>query len=286
MINNRKRLVQIITDSTSDVRPALWAKLGVTVLPLSVNFEDKSYLDGIELTVDEFFEMLANADKLPTTSQINPDAFSRVFKEYTDSGDDVVGIFISSKLSGTCNSAVIAAQEVNPDKVFVVDSKIGTFGLAIIIYEAVKMRDAGMSAAEIAHNVIKLTTRVRLVAMVDTLKYLRMGGRISTVSAILGGVLGIKPIVDVRDGLIHNISKVRGKNSAMQFILKYLNDYPIDTDLTFSIGHSNARQEYDNLRGFLEPHIPVDKALVGEIGSVIGTYIGPGAFGIAYFEKV
>jgi len=250
-----------------------------------VNFEDKSYLDGIDLTNEAFFEMLANADKLPTTSQINPDAFSRVFKEYTDSGDDVVGIFISSKLSGTCNSAVVAAQEVNPDKIFVVDSKIGTFGLAIIVHEAVKMRDAGMDAVEIANNVNSLTERVRLVAMVDTLKYLRMGGRISTVSAILGGVLGIKPIVDVRNGLIHNIGKVRGKNSVMQFILKYLNDHPIDTDLAFSIGHSNARQEYDNLRGFLEPHIPVDKALIGEIGSVIGTYIGPGAFGIAYFEK-
>jgi len=284
MIGGHK-MVRIITDSTSDVRPAQWAKLGVTVLPLSVNFEDKSYLDGIDLTVDAFFEMLANAEKLPTTSQINPDAFARVFKECTDSGDDVVGIFISSKLSGTHDSAVIAAQEVNPDKIFVVDSKIGTFGLAILVHEAVKMRDAGMEAAEIANKVEKLTKRVRLVAMVDTLKYLRMGGRISAASAILGGVLGIKPIVDLQNGLIHNIGKVRGKNSAMQFILKYLSDNPLDTGLAFSIGHSNARQEYDNLRAFLQPHIPVDKALIGEIGSVIGTYVGPGAFGIAYFEK-
>jgi len=113
-----------------------------------------------------------------------------------------------------------------------------------------------------------------------------MGGRISTASAILGGVLGIKPIVDVKNGLIHNIGKVRGKNSVMQFILKYLNDHPLDTDLTFSIGHSNTRQGYDNLREFLKPHIPVDKALIGEIGSVIGTYVGSGAFGIAYFEKL
>jgi len=278
-------MVKIITDSTSDVRPAEWEKLGVAVVPLSVNFDEKSYLDGVDLTNDAFFEMLKNADRLPTTSQINPDTFSRVFQEYTDAGYDVVGIFISSKLSGTCNSAVIAAQEVNPDKVFVVDSKIGTFGLAIIVREAIKMRDAGMSAAEIANNLNKLTERVRLIAMVDTLKYLRMGGRISVVTAFLGGIIGIRPMVEVKDGTIHNVGKVRGKHLVMQFILNYLNDHPLDTDLTFSIGHSNTLQDCNTLREFLKPYIPVEKALIGEIGSVIGTYVGPGAFGIAYFEE-
>jgi len=278
-------MTKIITDSTSDVRPAEWEKLGVSVLPLSVNFGDKSYLDGVDLTNDVFFEMLEKAERLPTTSQINPDTFSRIFQECTVAGDDVVGIFISSKLSGTYNSALVAAQEVDPKKVFVVDSKIGTFGLAIIVREAVKMRDAGLGASEIADNLQKLILRVRLVAMVDTLKYLRMGGRISATSALVGGILGIRPMVDVMDGAIHNVGKVRGKLPAMQFILKYLNTHPLDTGLTFSIGHSNTRQDCNNLREFLKAHLPVDKAFIGEIGTVIGTYIGSGAFGIAYFEK-
>ena len=278
-------MTKIITDSTSDVRPAEWEKSGVSVLPLSVDFDGKSYLDGVDLTNEVFFEMLEKAERLPTTSQINPDTFSRVFQEYMDAGDDVVGIFISSNLSGTYNSALIAAQEVNPDKIFVVDSKTGTFGLAIIVREAVKMRDAGMGAAEIAVSIKKLTKRVRLVAMVDTLKYLRMGGRISVASALVGGVLGIRPMLDVRDGIIHNVGKVRGKHSAMQFILQYLNTHPVDNDLTFSFGHSNTHQECNNLREFLKTYLPVDKAFIVEIGSVIGTYIGAGAFGIAYFEK-
>jgi len=278
-------MVRIITDSTSDVRPDAWAKFGVTVLPLSVSFGEKTFLDGVDLTNEAFYEMLANAARLPTTSQINPDTFSGVFKQYTSAGDDVVGIFISSKLSGTCNSALIAAQEVIPDKIFVVDSKIGTFGLSIVVHEALKLRDAGMGAAEIADKVKQLAERVRLVAMVDTLKYLRMGGRISAVASIVGGVLGIKPIVDLQDGSIHNIGKVRGRQSVMQFILKYLDDHPVDTNLTFATGHSNARHWCDHLCGFLKPHLPIEKILFGEIGSVIGSHVGPGAFGFAYFEK-
>ena len=278
-------MIKIITDSTSDVRPAQWEKLGVCVVPLSVNFDEKSYLDGVDLTNDAFYEMLEKAERLPTTSQINPDAFTRVFQEYTDAGDDVVGIFISSKLSGTYSAALIAAQEADPDRIFVVDSKIGTFALAIIVREAVKMRDAGMGAAEIAGCLKKLVTRVRLIAMVDTLKYLRMGGRISGASALVGGILGIRPMVEVRDGEIHNVGIARGKQSAMQFILKYLNTHPVDTGLTFSIGHSNSHQECNNLRELLKNYLPVDKAFIGEIGSVIGTHVGPGAFGIAYFEK-
>jgi DegV family protein with EDD domain len=278
-------MIRIITDSTSDVKPAEWEKLGVTVLPLSVNFDAKSYLDGVDLTNDVFYEMLGKAERLPTTSQINPDAFVRAFQKYVDDGDDVVGIFISSNLSGTYNAALIAAQEVNADKIFLVDSRIGTFGLAIIVLEAVKMRDAGMGAAEITDNLKKLVKRIRLVAMVDTLKYLRMGGRISATSTLVGGILGIRPMVDVMDGAIQNVGKVRGKHPAMQFILKYLNTHPVDTDLTFSIGHSNAQEECNNLREFLKNYLPVDRAFIGEIGAVIGTYIGPGAFGIAYFEK-
>jgi len=277
-------MTRIITDSTSDVRPAEWEKAGVSVLPLSIDFDGKSYLDGVDLTNEAFFEMLEKAERLPTTSLINPHDFSCVFQEYIDAGDDVVGIFISSKLSGTYDSALIAEQEVDPDRIFVVDSKIGTFGLAILVREAVKMRDAGMGAAEIAANLNKLTKRVRLIAMVDTLKYLRMGGRISVASAIVGGLLGIRPMVDVMDGAIHNVGKVKGKRSAMQFILDYLKTHPLDTGLTFSLGHSNTRQDCNNLRDFLKTHLPVDKAFIGEIGAVIGTYIGAGAFGIAYFE--
>jgi DegV family protein with EDD domain len=278
-------VIQIITDSTSDVRPAEWEASGVSVLPLKVNFGDTSYSDGVDLTNDEFFRMLERAERLPTTSQINPDAFSDVFQKHTDNGDDVVGIFISSKLSGTFHSAEMAAKEVNPEKIFVVDSKIGTFGLAIVVQEAVKMRDAGMSAAALAENLRKLIDRVRLVAMVSTLKFLRMGGRISATTAFMGGVLGILPMVAVKDGVIHNVGKVRGQRSAMQFILKYLNDYPPDTNRTVAIGHSDNRQGLENLREFIKPHFPTDNAFIGEIGAVIGTYIGPGAFGVAYFEK-
>jgi len=277
-------MIQIITDSTSDVRPSEWEKLGVTVLPLSVNFDGKTYLDGVDLTNDAFFKMLEDAHRLPITSQINPTTFSHAFQKYTGTGDDVVGIFISSKFSGTYHSAEMAAQAVNPNKIFVVDSKIGTFGLAIVVQEAVKMRDAGMGAAEIAEKIKKLTERIRLIAMVDTLKYLRMGGRISKVTAFVGGVLGIHPMVEVKDGVIHNIGRVRGQHSAMQFILKYLTDYPPDTDITFAIGHSSAHQGFADLREFLKPYLPVDKAFIGDIGAVIGTHIGPGAFGIAYFE--
>ena len=190
-------MVRIITDGTSDLSAQRAAELGIDVMPMRVFFGPESFLDGVDITREEFFRRLASSEELPTTSQLNPDDFLELFQRYTDQGDQVVGIFISSQLSGTCQSACIARGMVESGEIHIVDSRTVTFALALLVEEAARMRDQGLSAAEIAAGVEALAQRTKLLAIVDTLTYLKKGGRISAATAAVGGLLGIKPIVEV-----------------------------------------------------------------------------------------
>ncbi len=203
--------IRIITDSTSDIPVENQAAMGIDIVPLSVIFGEKKYTDGIELKKEQFYEMLSSAATLPTTSQVNPDEFEILFKSYVDAGDTVVGVFISSKLSGTYQSAVIAKDALGSDQIFIVDSKSATFGLALLVYEAIKMRDRGDSAVQIHAALNELSNRIKFYAVVNTLKYLKMGGRLSSSAAILGGVLHIKPLVSIIDGEVRSVAKERGQ---------------------------------------------------------------------------
>ena len=203
-------MVRIITDSTSDLSGKRQKELGVEVLPLTVVFGEEKYKDGTELKSAEFFKKLEKAERLPTTVQLSPLELEDAFARHVKNGDDVVGIFISSYMSGTYQSAAIARENAGPERIFVVDSYTTTFPLGMLVEQAAKMRDKGMGAAEIAENVKKLSGRLRLFAAVDTLKYLKMGGRLSGAAAFVGGLLGITPIISIVDGRVIAIGKTRG----------------------------------------------------------------------------
>ena len=206
-------MVQIITDSTSDLSKARQEALGVEVAPLSVHFGEESFLDGVDLTNEAFYVRLRAAQALPTTAQVNPEEFVRRFQAHRDRGDDVVALFIASKLSGTCQSAMIAREMVDPDHIFVIDSDTVTFGLGLLVEMAARLRDQGLSAREIAEELERLKARQRFYAVVETLKYLKMGGRISGAAAVVGGMLGITPILDIRDGVVQAAGKARGRKA-------------------------------------------------------------------------
>lgn len=277
--------VRIITDSTSDIPMALQKELGIDIVPLSIIFGDKRYVEGIEMTNAQFYDMLGQSTKLPTTSQVNPDGFFDLFKGYVDSGDDVVGVFISSKLSGTYQSAVIARDMVDGGSIDIVDSKSATFGLALLVYEAIKLRDEGRSGREIADRLNALKGKIQFVAVVDTLKYLKMGGRLSSSAAVLGGMLHIKPLVSIIDGEVKSIGKERGQKAAFAAILKQLNAAPPDTEYTTVLGHSNVPGLMNDFIDFLGEQIPLDPKVICEIGGVIGTHAGPGCVGLAYIPR-
>ncbi|MEL7610358.1 MAG: DegV family protein [Bacillota bacterium] len=277
--------IRIITDSTSDIPVEQQQFLGIDIVPLSVIFGDKRYTDGIDLKKEQFYEMLSKSTSLPTTSQVNPDGFESLFKSYTDAGDTVIGIFISSKLSGTYQSAIIAKETVGSDRIFIVDSKSATFGLALLVYEAIKLRDNGVSAEEIYNTLVSLSSRVKFYAVVNTLKYLKMGGRLSSSAAILGGVLQIKPLVSIVDGEVKSVAKERGQKAAFSWILEKLKKDEPDMRYPFALGHSNALEVMEEFIAYITPSIEVKNPIICEIGCVIGTHSGPGCVGLAYIPK-
>lgn len=278
--------IRIITDSTSDIPIEQQEHLGIDIVPLSVIFEGKTFTDGIELKNEQFYEMLSKSTSLPTTSQVNPNEFEPLFKSYIDAGDTVVGIFISSKLSGTYQSAIIAKETVGSDRIFIVDSKSATFGLALLVYEAIKLRDNGISAEDIYNTLILLSSQIKFYAIVNTLKYLKMGGRLSSSAAILGGVLHIKPLVSIIDGEVKSVAKERGQKAAFSWILEKLKKDVPDMQYPFVLGHSDAPGLMEEFITYITSSIEVKAPVICEIGCVIGTHSGPGCVGLAYIPKV
>jgi DegV family protein with EDD domain len=276
--------IRIITDSTCDIPLEQQRSLGIDIVSLSVIFDGEKFTDGVDLKKDEFYEKLAKSENLPTTSQVNPDGFHDLFKGYIDSGDDVIGIFISSKLSGTCQSAEIVKQMLSSDKIFIADSRNATFGLALLVYQAIRERDAGFTAKQIYDNLMRLRGSIKFYAVVDTLKYLKMGGRLSSSAAILGGMLNIKPLVSVIDGEVKSPGKARGQNAAFSSILEKMKEEIPDTNYPIVSGHSNAPKIMDDFHKVIAS-AGIIPDYTCEIGCVIGTHAGPGCVGLAYISK-
>lgn len=277
-------MVRIITDGTSDLSIQRGRELNVHVMPMRVFFGQESFVDGVDITREEFFDRLSSSDELPTTSQLNPDDFLEVFQRYVDQGNQIVGIFLSTELSGTCQSACIARDMVEGGEIHIVDSRTVTFGLALLVEEAARMRDEGLSAAQIAAEVEKLAQRTKLLAIVDTLTYLKKGGRISAATAAVGGLLGIKPIVGVDSrGTVEALGKARSMASGLEWIARHIQQAPADPAYAVVYGHSNSPERVPVCMEALKDVLPQGRPpLMGSIGAVIGTHVGPGAVGVAY----
>ncbi|WP_300685071.1 DegV family protein [Acutalibacter sp. 1XD8-36] len=278
-------MVKILTDSSCDLSPARCEELGVEMLPITVNFGGESFRAHEDISNEEFYEKLAAASELPKTAQITPAFFEEKFTGYKESGEEVVCLFISSMMSGTLQSARIAKNMVNTDKVYLPDTLNVTFALGLLVEEAVKMRDRGLSAAEIASEVEKLVPRVRLWALIDDLKYLKMGGRLSATSALVASILGICPIITLENGLVEVVGKARGKKAAFKFIQNMVAKEPISGDFAVTIGHAAVPNTRDDFMDFMSAELKKREILKLDIGSIVGTHTGPGACGLAYIRK-
>ena len=278
--------VQIIIDSTVDMAPGLESR--VKIVPLTIHFGEKEYVSGVDMDSRRFYEMLVESDTLPTTSQPTPLAFDKVFSEAVNEGDSVVCVTIASKLSGTFQSASIAAADY-PGRVFVVDSQSAAIGSGILAQYALELADRGMSAEEIALNLMGKRERVRLLAMVDTLEYLKKGGRISPTVAFAGGLLNIKPVIAVSDGEIQMLGKARGSRQANNLLVQEIQKAGgVDFDKPLLLGYTGLSD------ALLQKYI-VDSAALWEgrvdtlpctiVGSVVGTHAGPGAVAVAFFAE-
>lgn len=276
--------VRIIVDSTTDMVPQLQGR--VTVVPLSIHFGEEEYIDGVTINTSEFYTKLVTGGVLPTTSQPTPAAFADVYEEAVNAGDSVVVITIASKLSGTYQSATIAAEDY-PGKVFVVDSRNVAIGATILVQYALELVDRGMSAEEIFDRLLQIRSRVRLAAVVDTLEYLHKGGRISKTVAIAGGLLAIKPIINVNAGELGMVNKARGNKQANAVMNKEIDKMGgADLEMPVLLGYTGTSDE------LLQKYIAESGEYWGGrtfpstiVGSTVGTHAGPGAVAVAFFIK-
>lgn len=278
-------MIRIITDSSCDFDLEQAANMNVDVLPIHIYFGETEYLDRQTLSVAEFYEKLETVEKLPTTAQVTPYQFVQTFQPYVEAGDEIVGIFLSSKLSGTYQSAQIAAQSLNTDHIYLVDSLNAALGQHLLVQIAVQLREQGLSAKEIAERLTELTKKVRLVACVKTMKYLVMGGRVSPALGKIGGILGINPLIEVIDGNVESVGKVRGYKAAHRWMLQYMEKHPANHQYPVVFSHSMNTEGRDEMIQALSSAFEEKNYLYCDLGSTVGTHIGPGAIGFAYIEQ-
>ncbi len=280
-------MIRILTDSASDILPAEAEQLGVTVIPLNVTLEDGTVLrDGVDMTPSAYYEILAGCRKLPTTSQPSPELFENFFLEAAAAEDEVIGIFLSHALSGTYQCAKLAADMANVDNVLFVDSGHVCLSEALLVRLAVQLRDSGKAAGQIAAILEHAKEHLHLVAAIDDLKYLRKGGRLPAAVAVAGGMLGIKPLITIQDGKVAMAGKARGLPGAYVALFKKVEEMGgITPAFPALAGYTVSTREVTPIQTYLRDNLQQEDLLVRQIGCVIGTHAGPGAFGIAFFDK-
>lgn len=275
--------IRIVADSTCDLPLDVLSAWDVTIVPLTIFAGGKVYRDKVDFTHDEFFKMLKASKELPKTSQAPPDDFAAAVQPFVDAGDEVVLITLTGDNSGTYQSACFGTQDIIG--VTVVDSHQISLGLAVIVDIAVKLRDAGKTRAEIEQGIIALRDKVRLFALIDDFKYLKMGGRVSKTVALFGAMLNIKPILGIHKSYISIAAKARGHKAGMKMMLAMPEKYPINLAYPIYVGHTAAPHLAQELRASYEKRFPDLTVRDVEIGSVISTHAGPNCAGIAYVEK-
>lgn len=275
--------IKLITDSVCDISIERAQKLGVEVVPLTINLEGKSYVDGVEMKVDELFRRIKGGAGFPTTSQVSPGVFQEIYRKYIDEGYSIISIHLSQKLSGTYNSAVLASQEFDEGLIEVIDSASATGGQLVLVEKAAELIKEGKSLSEIRAALEDAKKRYGNLFLVDTLEFLIHGGRVGKVSGLIGGMLGLKPLLMIEDGAITAHSKVRGAKNAMKALVEKLRNEDADPSYRAVLVHSDAMDRVKEMEEVMK-----EKGISYEvihIGSVVGVHIGPGACGYFLVRK-
>lgn len=275
--------IRIIIDSTTDIPERVLHQ--VEVVPLTVSFGDEEYLDGIDLSRGDFYRKLEAGQILPKTSQPSPEAFAEVFQRIHEAGDEGVFISVASALSGTCQSAIIAAADY--PEISVVDSRNVAVGTGILAEYALLLISRGITREELTQKLEKKREDICLIAMLDTLEYLKRGGRISKTAALAGGILNIKPVITVKEGEILILGKARGAKKANNLLVELAEKNGVDYSLPILLGYAGTSDELlqnyiHDSRKLWEGH--VENLEYAQICSVVGTHTGPGAVAAAFFR--
>jgi len=278
--------IKIVTDSTCDLPEDFIDKYDIQVVPLSVNFDDNSYLDGIEISNKEFYEKLKNSEKLPTTSQVNPGEFVKVFNKILDKGDEVLGIFLAKEFSGTFPSAKIAKDIIKSNSINLIDSRGVTGSLAAIVLAAADLVNKGLSIENIKLRLEEHIRNSKSLIIIDTLEYLVKGGRISKAQGTIGSVLSLKPILKIEDGKLETLAKVRGRKKGIKWMIDWVKDNKFDlSDKRVFILDTDDPEFHESIKKALLENLEIGSIVDIEVGAVVGTHGGPGCGGLCFINE-
>ena len=275
--------IKIITDSTADLSQELYDKYDIEVLPLLINFGDDSYLDGVEINPEEVFRRIEKDNVLPTTAQVIPTRFEETYKKYLDEGYKIISIHMSSAMSGTYQSACIAKNSLESDDIVVIDSQKVTSALGILVLKAAKLREKGLSLNEIEREINKCRDKVKASIVFESLEYLVRGGRISKTAGVIGGMLGIKVLLEIKDGLMAVKEKIRGNKKAIKRMISDLESVELDPELPVllidvqNIEIKQALRDYLNENNINYIECPV--------GSAVSIHSGPQCCALVFLTK-
>ena len=275
-------MIHIVTDSTATMPPDLIQKHNIAVVPLIVQMGNQTFHEGVNLTQEEFFKRLPTTNPLPTTSQPSPADFQEVYANILSRSDEaeIISLHLSSELSMTYNSAVNGAKEVQPDKISVVDTRTVSAGLALLVLIAVKMANIGKSRQEIVKALESYSQQSQLLFTLDTLEYLRRGGRIGGARALIGSLLRIKPILELQNGRLGPGKRARSRRKALQLIIKQLSESFSNQPLWAAIANAQSN-DLDLFQTMLQDNLNIQEFITCKIGPVVATHTGPNTLGVA-----
>ncbi|WP_238917945.1 DegV family protein [Clostridium sp. YIM B02555] len=275
--------IKIITDSTADLSKGVYEKYDIEVLPLLINFGEESYLDGVEINPDKVFEKIEKSNVLPTTAQVTPNRFIEAYKKYLEEGYKIISIHMSSVMSGTYQSACIARDTLESKDIFVVDSQNVTAALGILVLKAAKLREKGFNIVEIEKELNDVKAKVMLSVYFDSLEYLVRGGRISKTTGVVGGVLGIKLILEIKDGIMSVKDKIRGNKKAIKKIISDLENATLDDDVPVILIDVNNIEVKEALKEYMDSNKV--NYIECPVGSTVSIHSGPGCCGLVLLTK-
>ncbi len=275
--------IAVVTDSTAYLPPELVAQYGIYVMPQQLIWGDETFLDGVTIDPPTFYERLSRSVDIPTTSQASAGEFADLFAEAARNADGIVGVFISTELSGTVASALTARESLPHLPIEVVDSRSTTMGLGFVALAAARAAAKGRGLAEVASAARELVPRVNVLFIVETLKYLHRGGRIGGASRLLGSALRIKPLLHLNEGRIDALGRVRTKRKAVERMLEVMAERVGDAPVHAAVIHANAPEEATRLREQVRERFSYAELHLADLSPVIGTHVGPGTVGVAFY---
>jgi DegV family protein with EDD domain len=285
MGETRMANIRIVTDSTADLPASLVAELGITVVPLQVNFADRSFRDGVDLTPSAFYSMLRASPTMPTTSQPSVGAFVEAYEVLAREADGILSIHLSSALSGTYNSAILARETfARACPIEVIDSRQASLGIGVIAVACARLARQGASLSELANHARRLSQSTHTLFLVETLEYLQRGGRIGRAAAFLGTLLSVRPLLLIEEGEVRPFEKVRTRGKGIDRLVQFVESF--DNVDSLAILQATTPEDVEPMIRRIEAFVPRERIVVGQVGAVIGTHTGPGVLGIVVSQAV